>query len=90
MELTGVAKARPSEERAMLNEMLAAIGNKNAIRKQAALKVKEAFDGVDWNSHSWNVNGVPICAGEETAFYKKSEIDKAIKRLNEVLGELGG
>ena len=73
----------------MLNDYLAALGNKKAIRRQAALKVKEAFDGVSWRVHTFAVNGIgTLSADGEKEFYKRSEIDAAIKRLNKVLSEL--
>jgi len=73
----------------MFNELLAVLGNKKAIRRQCAKRVKAAFDGVDWSQQSFIVPGIGTPdAGGEKHFYKATEIDAAIKRLNEVLTDL--
>lgn len=75
----------------MLNELLATLGNKRALRREIAKSVKAAFDGVDWTKQTFTVAGIGVLrSGEETQFYKAGEIDAAIKRLNAVLEDFGG
>ena len=70
-------------------KLLSFLGNKKAIRKEIALKVKECFDDVEWRKQTFSVTGIGILKSDgEECFYKATEIDKAIKKLNEVLNEL--
>lgn len=58
-------------------------------RKDAAKRVKAAFDGVEWDRHAFIVNGVELKASTgERVFYSAKEIDAAIERLNDVLRDL--
>jgi hypothetical protein len=63
---------------------------RKAVKTMAAKRVTAAFDGVDWSKHTFTINGGAYleAPGGEKYFYKASEIDAAIKRLNAVLNEL--
>jgi hypothetical protein len=60
------------------------------VRRKAAAKVKEAFDGVNWSKQSFTINNGSFLQGSkgETQFYLAGEIDSAIERLNKVLRDL--
>ena len=69
--------------------LLSFLGNKRAIRREIASRVKECFDDVEWRKQTFSVTGIGILKSDgEECFYKVTEIDKAIKKLNEVLVEL--
>lgn len=74
----------------MLVKLIAWMGDKRAIRMDAARRVKEAFEGVSWKTQSFSYNGGPCLESKsgETKFYEAGEIDAAIERLNKVLHEL--
>lgn len=73
----------------LIVKVLASLGDKRAIRIDAACRVKQCFDGLSLDRQSFVVNGIQLKdQSGETSFYRASEIDTAIKRLNAVLKDL--
>lgn len=62
---------------------------KRRARLVAARRVAGAFKGVEWRKQMFGIgNGYTFEVDGETKFYKASEIDAAIERMNAVLRDL--
>lgn len=62
--------------------------NKKKLKKEIAVKMGEAFDGVDLTTQQFKYGGILFDADGEYKFYKKAEIDKAFKKLTDLIKEL--
>ena len=58
------------------------------MSKEIAKKIKACFDEVKLTKQVFKFNGQTADADGETEFYKASEIDKAIGKINTLIGEL--
>lgn len=56
--------------------------------KELADKISNCFADVDFTRQQFKVNGDLLDADGETKFYKVSEIDKGIEKLNALLKEM--
>lgn len=58
------------------------------MSKEIATKIKACFDEVKWTKQIFKFNSQTADVDGETEFYKASEIDKAIEKINVLIDEL--
>jgi len=91
MAYQGILDSPEAPNRGCVQRVVSCLTGKisKSAKRAAAKRVKEAFDGVDWGSHTFITGSVTMTSKSgETKFYECGEIDAAIKRLNDVLRDL--
>ncbi len=58
------------------------------MSKEIAKKIRACFDNVDWIKQAFTCNGQKVNIEGETKFYKSTDIDDAIEKLNKLIDEL--
>lgn len=58
------------------------------MSKEIAKKIRACFDDVDWTKQTITCNGQKVNVDGETKFYKSTEIDDAIEKINKLIDEL--
>ena len=58
------------------------------MSEEIAKKIGACFDDVDWTKQKITCNGQKVNIDGETKFYKSTEIDEAIEKLNKLIDEL--
>lgn len=61
---------------------------KKKLKRDIAKRIIQVWDDIDRTTQRFVVNGVACEVEGETKFYKSSEINKAIDRLNALITEL--
>ena len=59
-------------------------------RQKIANEIKACFDDVDWTKHQFSTAGQPPMQNQfgETTYYRSTEIDRAITRINTLINHL--
>ena len=58
------------------------------MSKEIAKRITECFEGVSWTKQVFKFGGITADADGETNFYKASEIDLAIGKINKLIDDL--
>jgi hypothetical protein len=55
------------------------------LRRELRIKIIDCFKDVKWVKQSFVINGVRLDVDGETNFYKASDVDSAIDKVNKIL-----